>query len=253
METQNQDYNISFFKPTTEVARVNRNLTMKLLLIWVIAIFGFHILLRVIEKPTPEIAYTSFKSVWENVKTGNATLDENRVFIKSALSVLGKLLIQPDDRVVLDKAVSSVLYNITPETKRVNLSSNVDEFNNIKDKIETLQDKKYVALKSDIIKDVSEIIDVEPYSLEANLVPFELTSENMKNQDIANIDLVEGVMAKYLIHNQSFLTDTKFLGYPFHYFYTAVFLLILFVALCWVYCYKIDKLDIKLGIVEVVE
>ena len=55
-------------------------------------------------------------------------------------------------------------------------------------------------------------------------------------------------MGLYLIHNRSVLTDTKFLGFPFHYFYTAVFLLILFVGLCWLYCIRTDMFHKKYGI-----
>jgi putative solute:sodium symporter small subunit len=53
------------------------------------------------------------------------------------------------------------------------------------------------------------------------------------------------LMKKYLVHNQSFLTDTKFLGFPFHYFYTAVFLLILFVLICFTYCLMLEKINKK--------
>jgi putative solute:sodium symporter small subunit len=57
-----------------------------------------------------------------------------------------------------------------------------------------------------------------------------------------------GIMGLYLIHNRSALTDAKFLGFPFHYFYTAVFLLILFVGLCWLYCVRTDMYNKKYGI-----
>jgi putative solute:sodium symporter small subunit len=57
-------------------------------------------------------------------------------------------------------------------------------------------------------------------------------------------------MEKHLTHNRSVLTDTKFLGFPFHYFYTAVFLLVLFVGLCLVYCRLMDDLSAKYGMEE---
>lgn len=57
-------------------------------------------------------------------------------------------------------------------------------------------------------------------------------------------------MKLYMTHNQSVLTNAKFLGFPFHYFYTAVFLLILFVFLCWLYCVITDRVNIKLGLEE---
>ncbi|RKX20065.1 MAG: hypothetical protein DRP35_06675 [Candidatus Zixiibacteriota bacterium] len=42
----------------------------------------------------------------------------------------------------------------------------------------------------------------------------------------------------------------RFLGFPFHYFYTAVFLLVLFVGLCWIFCFQTDRIYKKLGIEE---
>lgn len=250
METQSDNYNISFFKPTTELAKINRNLTIKLLLIWVVAIFGFQIFLKIVEKPTPETAYTSFKEVWLKVKSENATVEEKQVFIKSALSVLGKLSINPNDRMILDKAVSSVAYVLVPEQAKESFLNQVVEFNKIKDEITRLSDEKYVVVKTKITEVSASLLGVNVYSLEAKLMPFELISENMKSFDTKNNDLVEGVMSKYLIHNQSFLTDFKFLGFPFHYFYTAIFLLILFVGLCWFYCYRTDKIHEKLRIEE---
>ncbi|MBN1251489.1 MAG: DUF4212 domain-containing protein [Bacteroidales bacterium] len=248
METKSDNYNISFFKPTTELARINRNLTIKLLLIWVIAIFGFQILLRIIEKPTPEPAYIAYKQVWDKIKSENASYEENQVFLKSALSVLGKLSVNTDDKIILDKIVSSVSYKLIPEEKKENFINEVIEFNKIKSEITSLSDNKYVVLKTAITSEAASFLGVKDYSLEAKLIPFELIPENMKRIDIQNNELVEGVMSKYLIHNQSFLTDFKFLSFPFHYFYTAVFLLILFVGICWFYCYKTDKIHEKLGI-----
>ena len=60
--------------------------------------------------------------------------------------------------------------------------------------------------------------------------------------------IFEEAMGLYLIHNRSVLTDTRFLGFPFHYFYTAVFLLILFVGLTWLYCVRTDMFNKKYGI-----
>ncbi len=248
METQSDNYDISFFKPTTELAKINRNLTIKLLLIWVIAIFGFHTLLKIIEKPTPESAYISFQEVWPNVQSENTTVAENQIFIKSVLSVLGKLSIQASDRIILDKAVSSIVYKLVPAQSKESFFNQVSEFNKIKDEITSLSDEEYVALKVKITEESASLLNLNTYSLEAKLIPFELIAESMKSYDNKNNELLEAVMSKYLIHNQSFLTDFKFLGFPFHYFYTSVFLLILFVGLCWFYCYRTDKIHEQLGI-----
>ena len=59
-----------------------------------------------------------------------------------------------------------------------------------------------------------------------------------------------GIMELYLVHNQNFFTDFTFLGFPFHYWYTAQFLLILFVVLCIIYAVAIDKANMKHNFVE---
>ncbi len=59
-----------------------------------------------------------------------------------------------------------------------------------------------------------------------------------------------GVMELYLVHNQSALTDARFLGFPFHYWYTAQFLLILFVVLCLVYAKMLDHANKKFNFKE---
>ena len=248
METQTENYDISFFKPTTELARINRNLTIKLLIIWAVAIFGFHAFMRLIETPTPEPAYLAFEQVWGNVKSGNGTIEEKQTFAKSTLSVLGKLLVQPADKEVLDKVLNYVSYSLVADDKKDDFVGYVSEFNKIKEVATSLSDEKYVAFKTKIIEESAVLLNVESYSLEAKLMPFELSTEYMSAYDAENNKQVEAVMAKYLIHNQSFLTDTIVFGYPFHYFYTSVFLLILFIVICWVYCYRIDKIHKELGI-----
>ena len=64
MEKNTNEYHISFFKPTTPQAKANRNLTLLLVLIWAVAVFGFHIVLRLIEKPVPEPILAEFEQVW---------------------------------------------------------------------------------------------------------------------------------------------------------------------------------------------
>ncbi|MFC1670672.1 DUF4212 domain-containing protein, partial [Spirochaetota bacterium] len=54
----------------------------------------------------------------------------------------------------------------------------------------------------------------------------------------------------YLIHNRNVLTDIKFLGFPFHYFYTSQLLLIMFVLICLVYCIATDRIHRKYGFIE---
>ena len=101
MDPSQNDYHISFFKPTTDSARRNRNMVVQLILIWVVAIFGFQITLKIIEKPVPEPAYTLFESSWEGIESGNPTLTDLQGAGQAALSVLGKIAIDPGHRELL--------------------------------------------------------------------------------------------------------------------------------------------------------
>ncbi len=245
MDVNQENYSISFFKPTTELSKKNAKLSIVLLLIWVVAVFGFHILLKIIEKPTPEPVYLSFENVWDNIKADNASVADNQAFIKSTLSVIGKLLIKDDDKEILNRAVTFSIFDITNEDKSILLMEKMNAFHSLKDV--NISHKDYIKYKVELTEFAASIINVEPHSIEAKLLPFALKSAENSGIDK---DKIPEIMSKYLIHNQSFLTDTKFLGFPFHYFYTAVFLLILFVGLCWFFCFKTDRIYRKLGIKE---
>ncbi|MCK5857336.1 MAG: hypothetical protein KAG64_07595 [Bacteroidales bacterium] len=242
-ETVNEkSYDISFFKPTTELARSNRNLAIGLLLVWMISIFGFHIWLRIIETPTPEKAYTQYEMVWDNIKLGQATVSEKQIYIKSALSVLGKVTLDKESRIFLNTSVNKITEELVPENEKSDFKNKIAAF-----KLKKFGEDQYQELKKDLGSSAAKYIGVEDYSLEAKLIPLELVAAESYNMDYDNIALV---MAKYLIHNQSYLTDFTFLGFPFHYFYTAVFLLVLFVGLCLYYCIAIQKIINRLGIEE---
>lgn len=240
--TEEKDYNISFFKPTTPLAKFNRNLILGLFTVWAVSIFGFQIWLRIVEEPTPEIAYKQYEQVWDQVKTGQASDAEKQVYIKSALSVLGKVTLAESDRFFLNSSVNKLTNELVPESEKSVFSSKIEAF-----KAKEYGDDGYQELKSDMISTTAKYIGVEAYSLEAKLIPLELVAAQSAE---INIPEIEAIMAKYLIHNQSYLTDTVFLGFPFHYFYTSVYLLILFVALCLYYCIATDRAMKRLGIVE---
>jgi len=240
--TEEKNYNISFFKPTTPLAKFNRNLILGLFTVWVVAIFGFQILLRVVETPTPEKAYEDYQLVWDNVKGGNASIAEKQIFIQSALSVLGKITIAPVDQIYLSNAVNKLTIEMVPIDERNEFESKISIF-----KTKEFDDPDYQKLKKELSISSAKYIGVDANTLLATLMPFELITANSAN---INTEEVEAIMAKYLIHNQSFITDFNFLGFPFHYFYTAVFLLILFVGLCLYYCIATDIAMKKLGIVE---
>jgi putative solute:sodium symporter small subunit len=250
MENSTNDYHISFFKPANPHAKANRNMIVWLVLIWFIAIFGFHILLRLIEKPTPEPAYITFESVWENVKEGSDAKADLQEFGKSMLSVLGKVNILPEERSVLDNGLSWSVYELTSDSNRMAIVSKIQEFEKLKESITNISDLSYIEAKKELGWEASSTLNLPLTDIRSKILPLELVSadiEKLTEDTKANIPVI---MEKYLIHNQSVLTDMKFLGFPFHYFYTAVFLLILFVGLCWLYCVKTDQLNAKYNIVD---
>lgn len=240
--TEEKDYNISFFKPTTPLAKFNRNLILTLFTVWAVAIFGFQILLKVVETPTPEKAYKNYELVWDNVKAGNSNDADKQVFIKSALSVLGKITVDPTDRLYLSNSVNKLTLELVPANEKSSFTSKLKTFSKM-----AFDDADYQNTKNELSISSAKYIGVNANTIEAKLIPFELITANSVSIDNKAI---EAIMAKYLIHNQSFITDFVFLGFPFHYFYTAVFLLILFVGLCLYYCIATDIAMKKLGIVE---
>ena len=250
MATTNDDFKISFFKPTTPQATANRNLVILLVSIWVVAIFGFQILLRIFEKPTPETTYIAYENVSEAVFLGNVQKEERQVFSQSLLSVMGKLYVTPEDKQVLGQALSWTVFHLLPEEAKDPLRGEVKQFEMIREKASSITDSEYLSAKQSVISTFSPYLGLEEYSLEAKLLPFGLVSEQMTGTTPESLEQIPAIMSKYLIHNQSFLTDMKFLGFPFHYFYTAVFLLILFVGLCWFYCVRIDRLNRNMNIAD---
>lgn len=250
MESNQNDYHISFFKPTTAQAKWNRNLAMKLILIWAVAVFGFHFLLKAVEKPTPEEAYVKYEKVWDNILTENASIDEMQNFAHASLSVLGKVFIKPEHKAALQNALSWTAYELADSAQKVLLTNEIQNLEKLKLEITSLSDAKYIDAKNALAAIASPILGLQNSDVRTKIAPLELVSSEMEQFKTENKELIPSIMSTYLIHNQSFLTDFKFLGFPFHYFYTAVFLLILFVFLCWLYCVRVDKMNLELDIDE---
>jgi putative solute:sodium symporter small subunit len=112
----------------------------------------------------------------------------------------------------------------------------------------SITDPKYVSTKNELGIRGSQIVALSAFDVRSKVLAIELKSGAMGDLSVNSKEMIPDIMAKYLIHNQSFLTDFSFLGFPFHYFYTAIFLLVLFVALCWIYCIRIDRRNRILGI-----
>ena len=212
-------YDINFFKPIKGIARdSNRTITV-FLIIWFVAVFGFQFLLIATNKMTPEKTLLVFNELWPKVQAGEATRPDLQEFSKSLLMVLGKNIVLSDaDRAVLSEAFSLSAGKLTasqfPGASEVAVALGLDteEFGQI-------------------------MIELLPHSL---VQPGSATYSSA----------LPGIMAKYCTHPQGPLTDLKFLGFPFHYWYTAQFLLILFVLLCLAYAYRIEKLYRKNNFIE---
>ena len=250
MESHPNDYHISFFKPTTDSARRNRNMVVQLVLIWALAIFGFQVLLKILEEPTPEPAWDVYQSVWPDIQAGSGDADLLKQASQSALSVLGKVVIDPVHKTALDNMISWSAYNIAGEGQRKLLMQKLETFENIAATTEDPTAGDYVEAKKELIPVLQEIYGLAPSDVRGKIAAVEIKSSMMQSFSDENRTIFSEAMDLYLIHNRSVLTDTRFLGFPFHYFYTAVFLLILFVGLCWLYCVRTDMFNKKYGVAD---
>jgi uncharacterized membrane protein len=256
LEASDKDYNFSLFKPVSPYGRKNRNLILTLLITWFVAIFGFQILLLIFQKPTPEKALINFESVWENVKNGDATDQEKSVFVNSLISVSGKSLVKPADRIIIVNALSNVVYGMITEPEKELLSGQVKDLAETRQQLTKAPDAEYAVLRADLT-DIKASINAianertgtDPTNNKEAILPYSLNAD-YKPLSPAEIETLPEIMKLYLTHNQSFLTDTKVLGFPFHYFYTAEFLLIFFILLCLIYSIKTDQLQKRFSIKE---
>ncbi|RPH31739.1 MAG: DUF4212 domain-containing protein [Bacteroidales bacterium] len=257
METNN-NYDFSLFKPKSEYTRRVRNIIVSMLIVWAVAVFGFQILLLSLQKPTPEKSFIAYESVWEKVKSGSATADEKKTFAASIAAVLGKSTLKKDKKEILANALSWNLYGSLDSSKKENLLKSVQELRTSTENLgKSTTDDGYLQAKEslneskkELFSQLNDIYGFESNSLEVNIIAFNLISSDIQQLDENVATSLPAIMKLYLVHNQSFLTDTKFLGFPFHYFYTGEFLLILFVLLSLIYSKRVEHLQKKLNIVE---
>ncbi len=243
------DYRISFFKPTTQQAKMNRNLIIKLFIAWAVAIFGFQILLKIIEKPVPEEALVRFIPAWHRIEAGLGTDNDLQDIGRSMVQVTGKLTLEPGEYAILKDVISWTLSELLPEHELADLQESVIRLNRLREEIVSLQDPEYLAAKESVISTAAPALDIGEGTLLAQLLAIGLV-ENMAVMEDQSRERIPEIMSLYLTHNRSVLTDTIFLGFPFHYFYSAVFLLVFFIGLCWIYCHRTDKLHARLNFLE---
>jgi putative solute:sodium symporter small subunit len=229
-----QQYEVNFFKPLTEHAKENKRLIIILATIWAVGVFGFQILLMVLNEPTPEKSYDSFQDNWPAVvENSSATIESKQEFSKSLLAVLGKNIVVKDDhKAVLMETLSWNIYTMLPDSIG---GIFMDE-----------PTSESILLAKNTIGLTSAGFD----KIMSDLLPNSLVKVESKTLSADTKQAIPEIMKLYLVHNQNFFTDFKFLGFPFHYWYTAQFLLIMFVLLCLVYAKKIDKMNEKHDFVE---
>jgi len=256
LEASSNNYDFSLFKPVSPYGRRNRNLILILGTIWFVAIFGFQILLLIFQKPTPEKSLVTFESVWDNVKSGKATEQESKDFVNSLIAVAGKSSVKPADKTVLMNSISWSVYKMVSDSEKVLLSSQVKDLSTVREKLSAASGEEYITLKSELqsIKNninaiANDRTGVDLSNNKAAILPYSLNAD-YKELTASDTEALPKIMKLYLTHNQSFLTDTKILGFPFHYFYTAEFLLILFVGLSLFYSIRITHLQKKFSIKE---
>jgi len=256
MESSDQ-YNFSIFSPRNLHGKKNRNVILTMLLIWAVAVFGFQFLLRGIQKPTPEKALIMFESTWPKIVTSDLTTVDYKSFLNSLVLVRGKNIVKSEDQEVLSDAISCVTFKVVPDSIKVLMLSGIAELKSLKTELIRAKDQEYLEIKTMIKERNNALSEISaPYSgfkhgsLEASIFIGSLEEKYPESIGDISFERLPAIMELYLIHNQSVLTDSIFLGFPFHYFYTAVFLLILFIILCIVYNILIER---RLGIEGIVE
>lgn len=232
--SNSDQYDVNFFRPLSNHAKANTRLIKILASIWAIAVFGFQILLMILNSPTPEKSYEQYQSVYPAVvQNVQATSEQKITFAKSLLNVLGKnIAVNENHKIILKKSLTWIVASLQPDSIK-------SEFYSAPSQASFSLASKSLNLQSSGFDKI--MIDLIPTSL------VKLENENFPED--CKVEL-PGIMNLYLVHNQNFLTDLNFLGFPFHYWFTAQFLLLLFVVLCVIYAVSIDKANSKHNFVE---
>ncbi len=256
MESPDQ-YNFSIFQPRNLHGRKNRNVIIVMLVIWATAVFGFQFLLRGIQKPTPEKTLSTFESIWPKAVANNLSPDDYKSLLNSLVLVKGKNMVKPGDQELLSDAISCAAFSSMPDTLRSSLLDGVTEIKSLKNQLLSANGNAYLEIAESIKEIYRKITQAtEPWSgfregsLEAPILAASLNDSYPASFNDVSFTALPELMKFYLTHNQSVLTDTRFLGFPFHYFYTSVFLLVLFIGLCIVYNVLVEWRLRREGVVE---
>ncbi|MBU1106664.1 MAG: DUF4212 domain-containing protein [Candidatus Riflebacteria bacterium] len=210
-------YNVNFFTPKSEAAKANKRVVMTMLIVWFVAVFGFQFMLTAMNTPTPEPMHAVYAKAWPEVSSGAGSEVDKKDLARSLLMVLGKnVSLRAADKPILKSALSAVVRGLgvqdsDPQAAATAIGLGTDGFDPL---LVSILKSSLVPVTSDVISDEHKLA-------------------------------LPKIMDLYLIHNRSALTDTRFLGFPFHYWFTAQFLLIMFVSLCWLFCYMTDIANVK--------
>lgn len=210
-ESTPSSIDVNFFKPTSGIARDNNKLITLFIIIWAVAVFGFQFLLMGTNKMTPEPTLIRFNEIWPQVVSGQASATERQEFGRLLLMVLGKnTALVTEDVAVLREALALTVSGLGAA------------------------DVTDVAAATRVLG----LGGGEYYTLMIEMLPVSLIPPEAEGYS----GTLPAVMAKYCTHPRGPLTDFIFLGFPFHYWYTAQLLLIIFVLICFLYTRKIERL-----------
>lgn len=256
MESTDQ-YNFSLFRPRNKHGRKNRNVILTMLLIWAVAVFGFQFLLRILEKPVPEGSLVKFETLWPLAVSGNISETDLGALLGALLHVQGKNTVKAEEQKVVSNAINTGMFRLIPDSLKQLVATSAGSAKALKKDLSTAKGEDYLRIRDEINKLTSVTgALVLPYSgfeegtLEARLLVSSLTADYPATFSDPVFSGLPAIMKLYLTHNRSVLTDSIFLGFPFHYFYTAVFLLILFIGLCIVYNILVEWRLKQEGVVE---
>ena len=227
---ESKSYNVNFFKPSTPFLKENIRAIVIGLVVWGVVTYGFQILLKIMETPTPEASYVEFQQIAPKLADGSASAEEMVQGANFYLTMLGKsaALLKNEQ---LKTAFTSTAYNVLAGADQQMLIDTAAKAGSGE-----AMDVGFINTALGIT-DNKAMMAVVPFALTA------VTPDKMVMFDPATKPLMD----KFFIHNQSVLTDTIVFGFPFHYFFTALVTLVTFVLICLVYCQVIDKLMKKHG------
>ena len=122
-----------------------------MLLVWAVAVFGFQILLRIIEKPTPEKALADFNSVWPDATVRDLKTVNYQTLLNSLILVKGKNMVNTDDQMILNKAISTITFSVAPDSLKSKMLSEISEIKELKSKIALSDGQEFLDIKSSIL------------------------------------------------------------------------------------------------------